>query len=59
MNYWETQEAQQELYAKAMKDSGISWHVEYLKLKAKYNELKDKYNAEVSPDETNTVIELN
>ena len=59
MNYWENQKRLKEVYDRATKNSGISWHEEYLKEKTKRIEVEEKYERLTRKIKENALEEVN
>ena len=58
MNYWESQKRLKEVYDRATKDSGVSWHEEYLKEKTKRIEIEEKYERLTRKIKENAIKEV-
>ena len=59
MNYWDKQKQLKEVYDRATNDSGVSWHEEYLKEKAKRFEVEEKYERLTRKIKENAIKEVN
>lgn len=58
MRYWETKDALKELYAKAVQDPHVAWHLEYLKEKSKRIKAEEKYERLTRKIKENAVKEV-